>query len=248
MDGEESPSAFRRVRLASASAPRTQRRRPRAGTAAAIKKAARDLLAAGGEPALTLRGVARKVGISAPAIYRYYPSLDSLAAALRADLCAELIALVETARDGVREDDPAGRMSRIVLAFHGWALDRQTEYMLLFFPEQASRIVSVSRQELDPGYQVGILFFDECAELWRQHAKSPAKASQDEAFDQYLSPWLRERYPGLPASVMFACLMTWMKLSGLILVEATGYLGPAAAGGGRLLETEVADHVRWLAG
>jgi AcrR family transcriptional regulator len=243
IDGEQAGSAFRRGRLAATPAARSRRQVVRARTAAAIKEAARELLSVGGEPALTLRGVARKVGITATAIYRYYPSRDSLADALRADLCAELISFVESARDGLAEDDPAARMGRITLAFREWTLDQRAEYKLLFFPGSAEPLASVSDQEFDPGYQLGVLFYDECAEIWLRHkAGSRVKAPPDEGFDLYLRPWLRERYPGLPASVIFASLLTWLKLCGLILMEAAG-VTRAQAGGRRLLETELADHV-----
>jgi AcrR family transcriptional regulator len=240
--------AFRGARPATAQAPDARRGQPRAGTAAAIKEAARDLLATGGQAALTLRGVARAVGISASAIYRYYPSLDSLAAALRADICAELITFVESVRDSIREDDPVGRMKWITLAFRGWALDRRAEYLLLAWPGPESKLAKVSGQKSDPYDQIGILFLDVCAEVWlRQQARSTAKAPSRVAFDRPLSPWLSERYVKLPTDVICASWITWMKLSGLILMEATGYLARVRADSQALLEAEVADHVARLA-
>ena len=55
---------------------RSQRRR--AATRAEIKAAAREQLVKGGPGSVSLRAVARDMGLTAPALYRYYPALDSL--------------------------------------------------------------------------------------------------------------------------------------------------------------------------
>jgi AcrR family transcriptional regulator len=53
------------------------------------------------------------MGVTTPAIYRYYPSLDALLSALSESVISELCAVVESARD------PSGGMA---LEFRGWAL------------------------------------------------------------------------------------------------------------------------------
>src|SRR6266568_8541919 len=76
--------------------------------------AARLLLEKGGASAISVRAIARQVGVTAPAIYRYYPSLDALMSALRESVISELCASVESARD-----QPGGMAGE----FRGWALD-----------------------------------------------------------------------------------------------------------------------------
>ena len=57
---------------------------------------ARLLLEKGGPSAISVRAIARHVGVTTPAIYRYYPSLDALMSALSesviSELCAGLLA------------------------------------------------------------------------------------------------------------------------------------------------------------
>src|SRR6266536_658875 len=56
----------------------SRRERVRAATRAEILLAARDLLVAGGTEDVTLRGIAAKLGITAPALYRYFDSREQL--------------------------------------------------------------------------------------------------------------------------------------------------------------------------
>src|SRR5688572_27661487 len=77
----------------------TRRERIRSATVAEIKDHARQLLGSGGPPAISLRAIAREMGMTAPAIYRYFPSLDALVVDLVEDLYDELRLAVEAVRD-----------------------------------------------------------------------------------------------------------------------------------------------------
>jgi AcrR family transcriptional regulator len=79
---------------------------------------ARLLLEKDGPSAISVRAIARQVGVTAPAIYRYYPSLDALMSALGESVISELCATVESARD----------QSGGALQFRGWALDHPASF------------------------------------------------------------------------------------------------------------------------
>ena len=81
--------------------------------------AARLLLEKDGASAISVRAIARQVGVTAPAIYRYYPSLDALMNALRESVISELCAALESARD------QSGGMA---VQFRGWALDHPASF------------------------------------------------------------------------------------------------------------------------
>jgi AcrR family transcriptional regulator len=68
----------------------TRRGRARAATEQDIRRTARKLLVEQGPEAVTLRAIARELGITAPALYRYYESRDDLVENLRLDVCADL--------------------------------------------------------------------------------------------------------------------------------------------------------------
>jgi AcrR family transcriptional regulator len=92
-----------------------RRERLRRRTTDEIIGTARLLLEKDGPSAISVRAIARQVGVTGPAIYRYYPSLDALMSALSESVISELCAVVESARD------QAGGMA---LQFHGRALDQ----------------------------------------------------------------------------------------------------------------------------
>src|SRR4249920_1389354 len=77
----------------------TRRQRVRAATTAEILGSARELLVAGGTESVTLRGIASSLGMTAPALYRYFASRERLLGALIDDLYTELAQQLQQARD-----------------------------------------------------------------------------------------------------------------------------------------------------
>ena len=80
---------------------------------------ARLLLEKDGPNAISVRAIARQLGVTGPAIYRYYPSLDALMSALSESAISELCAAVESA------GDQSGGMA---LQFRRWALDHPASF------------------------------------------------------------------------------------------------------------------------
>jgi len=129
-------------------APRTARERARAELTREIKEEARRQLAAVGANGLSLRAVARELGMVSSALYRYYPSRDDLLTALIIDAYNAIGEAAETAIGGVRPgagDEPdAGyepgvgvgvARARWLAACHAiraWAIARPHEYALIY--------------------------------------------------------------------------------------------------------------------
>jgi len=114
------------------SVPRTARERVRAEIIAEIKAVARDQVASAGAAALSLRAIARELGMVSSAIYRYFPSRDDLLTALIIDSYDAIGATVERADALVRRDDHAGRWVAACRAIRSWAVDNPHEYALLY--------------------------------------------------------------------------------------------------------------------
>ena len=87
----------------------SRRDRVRAATVTEIKDTARRILVAEGPDGLSLRAIAREMGMTAPALYRYFPSREDLIGALIADLYDELTAAISTAAGAA--GDAAGRIA-----------------------------------------------------------------------------------------------------------------------------------------
>lgn len=109
----------------------TRRGRARAATEQDIRRTARKLLVEQGPEAVTLRAIARELGITAPALYRYYGSRDELVGHLRLDVCTDLAAeLAEDVAD--LPDDGVLQLFAICKGFRRWALTHTNEFTLVF--------------------------------------------------------------------------------------------------------------------
>ncbi|TDC75611.1 TetR/AcrR family transcriptional regulator [Actinomadura sp. 7K507] len=114
------------------SAGRTARERVRAELIREITETARRHLATEGATGLSLRAVAREMGMVSSAIYRYFPSRDDLLTALIIDGYNAVGEAVEKADAQAPEGDFAGRWLAVCRAVREWALAHPHEYALLY--------------------------------------------------------------------------------------------------------------------
>lgn len=80
--------------------------------------------------ALTLRGIARQAGITAPSIYRHFADLAAITAAVLAASFDELGDAVQAALDG--QDDPAPALIAAGRAYVRFAWEHPARYRLMF--------------------------------------------------------------------------------------------------------------------
>jgi AcrR family transcriptional regulator len=119
---------------ATKNAPRTARERARAELTSEIKEGARRQLAIAGADGISLRAVARELGMASSAVYRYFPSRDDLLTALIIDAYDAVADAAEQAIADEKPDESWGR-DRWLAACHairGWALDHPHEYALIY--------------------------------------------------------------------------------------------------------------------
>ncbi|HZB47601.1 MAG TPA: helix-turn-helix domain-containing protein, partial [Mycobacteriales bacterium] len=101
--------------------PLTRRDRVRAATVTEIKDTARRILVAEGVDGLSLRAIAREMGMTAPALYRYFSSREDLIENVVVDLYNELSDFMEAARDATVPARPAPQLLAVSRAFRSWA-------------------------------------------------------------------------------------------------------------------------------
>ncbi len=134
--------------------PVSRRDRQRAQTRDEIKRAAYAQIADGGLGALSLNAIARTMGLTGPALYRYYPGRDELITDLLAETYQEWgeVFRVATARVG---GTPKRQLLAGARALRAWALEHPERYDLLYgrplpgyaAPEDATR--ETARAALD---------------------------------------------------------------------------------------------------
>ena len=108
------------------------RARVRAELTAEIKAAATRQLASGGAASLSLRAIAREMGMASSAIYRYFASRDELLTALIIDAYHSIGVAVEEADATMERGDYAGRFRAIANAIRTWSQANPHEYALIY--------------------------------------------------------------------------------------------------------------------
>ncbi len=118
--------------MTNASAPRNARARVRAELTKEILAVARRHLAEGGAANLSLRAVARDLGMVSSALYRYFPSRDDLLTALIVDAYGAVADVGEAADRACKRTDLLERWLAVCKAVRTWALANPHEYALIY--------------------------------------------------------------------------------------------------------------------
>lgn len=93
-----------------------------------ILQAAREIIAEEGAGALSIRGIARRIGYSAPALYEYFSGKEAIAEALFVAGFQQLAVMLGQ----VAEADPVVRLHMLGLAYRQFAIAHPQEYSLMF--------------------------------------------------------------------------------------------------------------------
>src|SRR3546814_590648 len=109
----------------------SRRERVRAATIDEIKETAMRLMRESG-PDLRFADIARDMGLTAPALYRYFADRDELLAALMVDGFREMSDQLRAALGGTDADDLAGRVQAAANAYRAFAQADPQRFALLF--------------------------------------------------------------------------------------------------------------------
>lgn len=200
----------------------------RANVTAAIKEAARHRVAIEGAVKLSVRAVARDVGMVSSAVYRYFPTRDDLLTALIIDAYDALGEAVERADAAVAPDEVRGRWRAMCFAVRTWARAHPHEYALIFgspIPDYQA-----PQDTIVPGARVPTALMGAIQHAW---AIGAIDALTDEPMpDQLrgqiavvaagLAPDLPSGTPELPPAVVFWVAVAWTQLFGMITFELFG--------------------------
>ena len=229
--------------MGEAAAGPSRRDRQRDATTAEIKRTARELLVRDGEQALSLRAIAREMGMTAPGLYRYFGSHEDLVTAVVADLLAELTVDVSAARDAVPVTDPVERLLAACRAFRRWSLAHPREFQLTF-ASPAPRLHHPPVEGSHPAewLSFGGVFLGIFVEMWN---KEPFAIPRDNELDPALAAQLRSFSAAvgdvLPLGALAGYLSGWVRLYGSVTIEVFGHLGFALADPEALFEQMLAD-------
>lgn len=200
------------------------RARVRAELTREIKEGARAQIAAHGAPGLSLRAVARELGMVSSALYRYFPSRDDLLTALIVDAYEALATAAEAADAACRRGDFVGRWRAVCRAVHRWAQEHPHEYALIFgSPVPGYR---APEETIEPAARLpGVLcrLMVDAVEAGAIHppATSPTVSPKVRADARRLAAAMM---PGVPVDAVVRALVSWTQLFGLVSFELFGHL------------------------
>ncbi|MEU2872777.1 TetR/AcrR family transcriptional regulator [Streptomyces olivoreticuli] len=224
-----------------------RRERLRLETTAEIKKVALELMAAGGPDAITLRAIAREMGMTANAIYGYFATRDDLVTTPINDVYTSLADTVDAAWATAPAPEPAALIEAWACAFRNWALANPEGFRLIYgdpvpgyrppeggaAPDAAQRVCTGITALADAAWPQAQLRYADSDFGWSD-------------FDPGLLGKVRPAFPDLPPAGVALALRIWSHLHGLVSLEIYGHLQAQALSPEKLFREELAQLVRSL--
>ncbi|MFD5053022.1 TetR/AcrR family transcriptional regulator [Streptomyces tendae] len=205
-------------------APVPLRERRRTAAAQEILDAAERHIGEHGPAALSLRAVARSLGMTVQALYHYFPNRDALVTTLIAKAYGELSDALQAAADGVRATPSTPRLVVVADAYRDWGVARPEHFQLLYgtplryyaapaegpTTQAVRRMGAIFQRELFAGFTPAQLAAADVPPLsppYREHlAQLPLHAQGD-----------------LPPAAVALFLSAWGHVHGLVVLEVFGH-------------------------
>jgi AcrR family transcriptional regulator len=249
---------------APAAVPPSRRDRLRAATIEEIIGTARRLLVRSGSEAVSLRAIAREMGMTAPGLYRYFGSHEELIrhviAGIFTELGEDIHRAIHTAvspdggspaHDSPDGDSPALATVALTLkmvaacrAFRRWALNHEAEFALLF----GAPLPGIDDKRHDIADECAMAFagtfFTLFFELWQ---RAPFTVAEPQEIDTGLLAQLT-RYrdalgvgADLPVGAVLTFLRCWTRLYGAVSMEVFGHMSFALTDPAPMFEITLGD-------
>lgn len=186
----------------------TPRERYRAQVRAEVKERAWEQIATAGASALSLNAIAKQMGMSGPALYRYYAGRDELITELIRDAYRSLADAVRAAAA-----DGAG-LAALAHVLRGWALEHPQRYFLIYgtpvpgyhAPEDITGISS----------EIMTTLLDACAPLAPESSATPLHTHLEDHRE-----WTQGHRA--PPAALHRALSFWTRMHGVLSLELSGH-------------------------
>lgn len=197
----------------------TARERARDELTREITDVARAQLSEVGATGLSLRAVARELGLASSALYRYFPSRDDLLTRLIIEGYDALGAAAEAADDAGAQ--PRARWHAVCAAVRTWARAHPHEYALLYGSPVPG--YAAPRDTVPAAARVAVVLGRILGEAARAGLLPPAEGRTTRLVTPAAAEVLGGDHPALDDAVHARALLTWSSLFGLIGFELFGH-------------------------
>jgi AcrR family transcriptional regulator len=206
----------------------SRRDRVRAATTGEIKETARGILVAEGPEAVSLREIARQMGMTAPALYRYFSSREDLLRGVCGDIFTEIAGDIRAASARAAEESGGDVTAKLIAAcreFRHWALTHREEFGLLFgTPLPGLEPLHNDRTD-ECAMEFAGSFIGLFLELWQRHPfPVPADDQIEPGLVTQLARYIHALGVDLPAGAALIFLRCWVRLYGMVSLEVFGHL------------------------
>ncbi|MEU6083387.1 TetR/AcrR family transcriptional regulator [Streptomyces sp. NPDC047108] len=205
----------------------TPRERYRAQVRAEVKERAWEQIATAGASALSLNAVAKQMGMSGPALYRYFASRDELITELIRDAYRSLAGTFR----GAASESPSD-VAALAHALRRWALEHPQRYFLIYGTPvpgyQAPEDITATASE------IMTTLLDACA--------APPSDTTATPFDTHLDThrqWAND--DTAPTAALHVALVFWTRLHGVLSLELAGHFAGMGFDPALLYAAEVDD-------
>jgi AcrR family transcriptional regulator len=207
-----------------------RREKFREETKVEAKRLALEQLAEQGIGGVSVNAIAKRMGVTGPALYRYFKGRDDLLNELVRDAWHDLADAVEATVAASEGAEPPDRVRAFGAGFRSWAIAQPHRYLLLFGPPlpgyhaPADTIMAAHRTM---GAFLSVL----------PHEGATAGSS---TLDAQLAAWADARGEGdLPPAVLLTGLRGFTRLHGVLSLEVSGRFGPMGIDPALLYRAEV---------
>jgi AcrR family transcriptional regulator len=204
----------------------------------AIKETAWQQIAERGAAALSLRAIARRLKITAPAIYNYFPRRDDLVTALIVDAYNSLGESQLAAIQSLPAAELEACFTALGLAYRDWAINYPQRYQLIFgtpipnykAPEEIT--LPAATEALVPLIRTIQAFSD--AKRLRLDRVAPLT----DDLEKMLSAW-QKNAGGMDLEVLYAALVAWSRVHGLVSMEIGNHIPAYITDPGEVFRREI---------
>ncbi|AZG43721.1 TetR/AcrR family transcriptional regulator [Gordonia insulae] len=195
----------------------------RAAMESEIRRLGREHLRTHGAAGLSLRAIAREMGVVSSAVYRYVPSRDDLLTLLLVEAYSDLADTVDAAIAPIDEARPRDRLRAATRALRRWAVDDPARWALLY-GSPVPGYSAPAEQTVEPGTRVvGTLI----TEVARAHTarESPAVEPVPRSVARDFDAIRTEFDSDLPDGALLIATTLWATTIGAISLEVFGQYG-----------------------
>ncbi|MCU0501820.1 MAG: TetR/AcrR family transcriptional regulator [Anaerolineae bacterium] len=192
-----------------------------------IKAAARQQMAQHGTAGISLRGIGRELGITAPAIYNYFPRLDDLITALIVDAFNALADAIEATEAAVTSEMCGPKILASCLAYRAWAVAHPVDFQLIYgnpipgYVAPAEVTVPLARRPFDGLFRLFLEAY-QSGELVVPAEYTPVPAS----IAAHFATWLPTASNNFPDALLCLLMSGWARIHGMVMLELFEHLGP----------------------